>query len=85
MSAATLTKPKALISTEGEISICIQCLAAYNEGMHHFMWCDLEALDLDNFEEEFQEAAAEEDKRTEAKRKRRGVVLYRSRKFKRNI
>ena len=55
MSTATLTKPKALESKEGEISICIQCLAAYNEGTHHFYWCDLEALDLDNFEEEFQE------------------------------
>ena len=55
MSTATLTKPKALISTDGDISICIQCLASYNEGTHHFYWCDLEALDLDNFEEEFQE------------------------------
>ena len=55
MSTATLTKPKALISTDGDISICIQCLASYNEGTHHFFWCDLEAIDLDNFEEEFQE------------------------------
>ena len=55
MSTSTLAKPKALESKEGNISICIQCLAAYNEGMHHFMWCDLEAIDLDNFEEEFQE------------------------------
>ena len=55
MSTATLTKPKALISTNGNISICIQCLASYNEGTHHFYWCDLEAIDLDNFEEEFQE------------------------------
>ena len=54
MSTATLTKPKAL-NYDGEISICIQCLASYNEGMHHFFWCDLEAIDLDNFEEEFQE------------------------------
>tara|TARA_B100000214_G_scaffold86418_1_gene59229 strand:+ start:4277 stop:4855 length:579 start_codon:yes stop_codon:yes gene_type:complete len=54
MSTATLTKPKALESKEGEISICIQCLASYNEGTHHFFWCDLEAIDLDNFEEEFQ-------------------------------
>jgi len=54
MSTATLTKPEALISTDGEISICIQCLASYNEGTHHFFWCDLEAIDLDNFEEEFQ-------------------------------
>ena len=55
MSTATLTKPKALTSTDGEISICIQCLASYNEGTHHFFWCDLEAINLDNFEKEFQE------------------------------
>tara|TARA_R100000234_G_scaffold76316_1_gene47414 strand:- start:180 stop:758 length:579 start_codon:yes stop_codon:yes gene_type:complete len=55
MSTVALTKPKALESKEGEISICIQCLASYNEGTHHFFWCDLEAIDLENFEEEFQE------------------------------
>ena len=28
-----------------EVGICVQCLAAYNNGIHHFQWIDLEYIE----------------------------------------
>ena len=28
-----------------EVGICVQCLAAYNNGIHHFQWIDLEHIE----------------------------------------
>lgn len=63
MSKTTLdNKPAALSQSadfgESDCQICIQCLAAYNQGFHHFFWCDLEELnseDLETFQKELRE------------------------------
>ena len=54
MSSATMSKARAaeLLATQPEATkhglpdygVCVQCLAAYNQGVHHFQWVDLEVL-----------------------------------------
>ena len=57
----SISKPEAFgLTDETNIAICFQCLAAYNEGTHHYFWCDLEKLyssddDLEDFRLKFAE------------------------------
>ena len=54
MTSATMSKARAaeLLATQPEatkhglpdVGVCVQCLAAYNNGIHHFQWVDLEVL-----------------------------------------
>ena len=37
-------KPDGLVSYCPELGVCVQCLAAYNNGIHHYQWVDLEMI-----------------------------------------
>ena len=37
-------QPEATKQGLPDVGVCIQCLASYNNGIHHFQWVDLEAL-----------------------------------------
>lgn len=63
MSTTLENKPAFLSQSadfgESDIQLCVQCLAAYNQGHHHFMWLDLEELnseDEEEFKKQFQQA-----------------------------
>ena len=49
----TLSKSKYFTNETKEISLCFQCLSAYNQGYHHFLWCDISSMfeDSSDFEE----------------------------------
>ena len=45
---------------QSKTALCFQCLAAYNEGYHHYLWCDIDSLyesseDLEDFQKAFNE------------------------------
>ena len=63
MSTTLENKPAFLSQSadfgESDCWLCVQCLAAYNQGHHHFYWLDLEELnskDKEEFKKEFQQA-----------------------------
>ena len=63
MSTTLENKPAFLSQSadfgESDVQLCVQCLAAYNQGHHHFMWLDLEELnseDEEEFKKQFQQA-----------------------------
>ena len=55
MSTTLENKPAFLSQSadfgESDCWLCVQCLAAYNQGHHHFYWLDLEELNTDSLEE----------------------------------
>ena len=58
---STLDVPKSFQSNvfeDSKTALCFQCLAAYNEGHHHYLWCDIDSLyesseDLEDFQKAF--------------------------------
>ena len=53
MIQSTISKPKYFERKEGTYaSLCFQCLSAYNQGSHHFLWCDVWTMfkDSEDFE-----------------------------------
>ena len=59
----TLVIPQAFQSNvfeDSKTALCFQCLAAYNQGHHHYLWCDIDSLyenseDLEDFQKAFNE------------------------------
>jgi len=59
----TLVIPQAFQSNvfeDSKTALCFQCLAAYNQGYHHYLWCDIDSLyesseDLEDFQKAFNE------------------------------
>ena len=55
MSTTLENKPAFLSQSadfgESDCWLCVQCLAAYNQGHHHYYWLDLEELNTDSLEE----------------------------------
>ena len=55
MSTTLENKPAYLSQSadfgESDCWLCVQCLAAYNQGHHHYYWLDLEELNTDSLEE----------------------------------